>query len=312
MYARLGTKVQQAAQTLRLPFGTNHSEEGLAGSVMRHVLMEPTMRWIVFVLWFLLTPIWIGYSSSAGSGPRVAFIPPALALIALVFTWLWKRLVVRIAGEFEPLYFHPHWGSAVPLRGTLRIALVAVAVGVCAGAVVGQSIFDTAVFNRSATRPANQANLPISVQTETAKSQSFSAEPKAVSTIIVRTEPVKSPVQPTSSDQAQDLTELNELKAKIWEAEVAQRNFAAGLPHCSELNGTNFYFSQQNRVLNLQDYRRSLDNLVTQGVFPWNRQDADARWAQVQKQATTDQANCMAVASLPSLRQKLKELQQRQ
>ena len=163
-----------------------------------------------------------------------------------------------------------------------------------AGAVVGQSIFDTAVFNRSATRPADQANLP---------------EPKAVSTIIVRTEPVKSPVQPTSSDQAQDLTELNELKEKIWEAEVAQRNFAAGLPHCSELNGTNFYFSKQNRLLNLQDYRRSLDNLVTQGVF--NRQDADARWAQVQKQATTDQANCTAVASLPSLRQKLKELQQR-
>ena len=238
------------------------------------------MRWTVFVLWFLLTPIWIGYSSSAESGPRVAFIPPALALIALVFTWLWERLVVRIAGEFEPLYFHLHWGSALRLRGTLRIALVAVAVGVCAGVVVGQSIFDTAVFNRSATRPANQANLPISVQTETVKS---------------RSEP--------------DLTELNELKAKIWEAEVAQQNFAAGLPHCSELNGTNFYLSKQNRLLNLQDYRRSLDNLVAQGVF--NRQDADARWAQVQKQATTDQGNCTAVASLPSLRQKLKELQQR-
>jgi hypothetical protein len=117
---------------------------------------------------------------------------------------------------------------------TLRIALIAVAVGVCAGAV-GRSIFATAVFNRSATRPANQANLPIGVQT-------------------VRTEPVKSPVQLTSSDQAQ--TELNELKAKIWEAEVAQRNFAAGLPHCSELNGTNFYFYPQNRVLNLQDYHR--------------------------------------------------------
>jgi hypothetical protein len=156
-----------------------------------------------------------------------------------------------------------------------------------------RAIFDTAAFNRSATRPANQANLPISVQT--AKTQ---------------LEPLKSPAQPTSSDQAQDLTEFNELKAKIWEAEVAQRNFAAGLPHCSELNGTNFYFSRQNRLLNLQDYRRSLDNLVTQGVF--NRQNADARWAQVQKQATTDQANCTAVASLPSLRQKLKELQQRQ
>jgi len=250
------------------------------------------MRWIVFVLWLLLTLIWISYSSSAGSGPRVAFIPPALVLIALVFTWLLKRLVVRFTGESEPLYFHSYWGSALPLRGTLRIVLVAVAAGVCAGAVA-RAIFDTAGFNKSATRPANQANLPISVQTETAKTQS---------------QPVKSPVQPTPSDQA--LTELNVLKAKIWEAEVAQRNFAAGLPHCSELNGTNFYFSRQNRLLNLQDYRRSLDNLVTQGVF--NRQDADARWAQVQKQATTDQANCTAVASLPSLRQKLKELQQRQ
>jgi tRNA nucleotidyltransferase/poly(A) polymerase len=121
-----------------------------------------------------------------------------------------------------------------------------------------------------------------------------------------------------SSLYAQDLTAVNNLKAKIWEAEVAQRNFAAGLPHCGELNGTNFYFYQRDRVLNLEDYRRSLDNLVAEGAFnpetrrPWNKQDAEARWAQVQKQAATDQANCAAVASLPSLRQKLKELQQRQ
>jgi hypothetical protein len=100
------------------------------------------------------------------------------------------------------------------------------------------------------------------------------------------------------------------------EAELAQRNFTAGLPHCSELNGTNFYFYPRDRVLNLQDYRRSLDNFVTQGAFNpetgrnWNKQAADARWGQVQKQATTDQTNCAAVASLPSLRQKLKELQQ--
>ncbi len=121
-----------------------------------------------------------------------------------------------------------------------------------------------------------------------------------------------------SSLHAQDLTELNDLKGKIWEAELAQRNFAAGLRHCNELNGTNFYFDQRDRVLNLQDYRRSLDNFVMAGTFnsetrrPWNKEDADARWAQVQKAATTDQANCAAVASLPSLRQKLKELQQRQ
>jgi hypothetical protein len=108
---------------------------------------------------------------------------------------------------------------------------------------------------------------------------------------------------------------LNEVKAKIWEGEVAQRNFANGLRHCSELNGTNFYFEPRDRVLNLQDYRRSLDNLVLQGAFnvetrrPWNKQDADARWAQVQKEAVTDQANCALVASLPFLRKKLQEMQ---
>lgn len=118
--------------------------------------------------------------------------------------------------------------------------------------------------------------------------------------------------------QPQYSPEVDDLKGKIWEAELAQRNFAAGLPHCNELNGTNFYFYGRDRVLDLQDYRRSLDNLVAEGAFnsetrrPWNKQDADARWAQVQKQAKADQANCAAVASLPSLRQKLKELEQRQ
>ena len=63
-------------------------------------------------------------------------------------------------------------------------------------------------------------------------------------------------------------------------------------------------------------YRGKIEkSIVTEGAFnpetrrPWNKQEADARWAQVQKQAITDQANCAAVASLPSLRQKLKELQ---
>jgi hypothetical protein len=97
---------------------------------------------------------------------------------------------------------------------------------------------------------------------------------------------------------------------------LVQRNFAGGLRHCNELNGTNFYFEQRDRVLNLQDYRRSLDNLAAQGAFnpetkrPWSKQDADARWAQVQKDATTHQANCATVASLPFLEKKLKELQQ--
>jgi hypothetical protein len=95
-----------------------------------------------------------------------------------------------------------------------------------------------------------------------------------------------------------------------------QRNFSGGLRHCNELNGTNFYFEQRDRVLNLQDYRRSLDNLAAQGGYnpdtrhPWTKQDADARWAQVQKDAVTHQANCAAVASLPFLEKKLKEMEQ--
>jgi hypothetical protein len=101
--------------------------------------MDRTMRWIVFVLWLLLTPTWVSYSFLAGSGPKVAFIPPALVFVALVFTSLWKRLVVNIAGELEPSYFHPYWGAALLSRlsrGSVRTGLVAAAVGVCAGAIV--------------------------------------------------------------------------------------------------------------------------------------------------------------------------------
>lgn len=120
----------------------------------------------------------------------------------------------------------------------------------------------------------------------------------------------------STSLHAQNSEALNDIKGKIWEAQLVQRNFAAGLRHCNELNGTNFYFETRDRVLNLQDYRRSLDNLAAQGAYnpetkrPWSKQDADARWAQVQKDAVTHQTNCAAVASLPFLEKKLKELQE--
>ncbi len=84
-----------------------------------------------------------------------------------------------------------------------------------------------------------------------------------------------------------------------------RQTFAGGLRHCSELNGTNFYFQPRDRVLNLDEYHRSLDNLALQHVFnpethkPWNQQDADTRWAEVQKEAVQDRANCALVASLP-------------
>jgi hypothetical protein len=108
---------------------------------------------------------------------------------------------------------------------------------------------------------------------------------------------------------------INDIKGKIFDAKMAQQTFAAALPHCSELNGTNFYFQQRDRVLNLEEYHRSLDNLALQAVFnpatkrPWSQQDADARWQQVEKQALSDQANCALVASLPDLQKKLEDLQ---
>jgi hypothetical protein len=109
---------------------------------------------------------------------------------------------------------------------------------------------------------------------------------------------------------------MNDLRGKIFDAKMAQQLFAGGLPHCSELNGTNFYFEQRDRVLNLEDYHRSLNSLALSQAFnpetkqPWNQQAADARWAEAQKQALTDQANCALVASLPDLQKKLQELQQ--
>jgi hypothetical protein len=107
---------------------------------------------------------------------------------------------------------------------------------------------------------------------------------------------------------------INDLKGKIFDAKMTEQTFAAGLRHCNELDGTNFYFQPRDRVLNLIEYHRSLDNLAMQGVFnpetkrPWTQEDANARWEMVRKQALTDQANCALVASLPALQKKLDEL----
>jgi hypothetical protein len=95
-------------------------------------------------------------------------------------------------------------------------------------------------------------------------------------------------------------------------AELARKTL---LPACLiAASWTAFYFYPRDRALNLQDYRRARSTISSRrGAFnpetrrPWNKQDADGQ-ARVQK--TRDHqsgANCAAVASLPSLRQKLKE-----
>ena len=93
----------------------------------------------IVLLWLLLTPLWIAFSFYA-SVSKIAFIPPALVVIALVFHWLHKQLVLGLAGESEPRanaqssgssHFHP---VAAPLSGFVRPAFVALGVGACVGA----------------------------------------------------------------------------------------------------------------------------------------------------------------------------------
>jgi hypothetical protein len=108
---------------------------------------------------------------------------------------------------------------------------------------------------------------------------------------------------------------VNDLRAKIFDGRMAQKMFANGLRFCEELDGTNFFFEPRNRVLKLEDYHRSLENLAGAQVYnpemrrPWTAQDADARWEQVKRQAVRDKQNCALVASLPQLEKQLEEVE---
>lgn len=114
---------------------------------------------------------------------------------------------------------------------------------------------------------------------------------------------------------AQDAA-VNELKGKIFDAEMTSKTFAPGLRYCSQLDGTNFYLMQRDRVLNLADYRRSLDNLARSGGYnpdtkrPWSAADAEAHWQQAVAEAAKDRANCELVGNLPALKKKLEQMQQ--
>ncbi len=108
---------------------------------------------------------------------------------------------------------------------------------------------------------------------------------------------------------------IDELKGKIFDARTAQQTFANGLKYCSELNGKSFYYQLRNRILNLEDYLHSLENLAKAEVFnpekrrPWTLQDVKERWEEVKKQAQADKEKCELVRSLPELEKRLEELQ---
>ncbi len=123
------------------------------------------------------------------------------------------------------------------------------------------------------------------------------------------------PALAVSASARAQTAEINDLKGQIFDAKMAQQTFGRGIAHCSELNGANFYFRQRDRVLNLEDYHRSLESLAQEHTFnpetrrPWNAEDAIARWDMVQKEAADDRRNCSLIAHLPELEKKLDELQ---
>jgi hypothetical protein len=108
--------------------------------------------------------------------------------------------------------------------------------------------------------------------------------------------------------------EIDEIRGKIFDAHMAQQTFG-GLKYCSDLNGTSFYFQMRNRILNLEEYFRSLESMVKAEVYnpakrrAWTLEDAKERWEEVKKQAQEDKRKCELVQNLPKLEKRLQELQ---
>ena len=121
---------------------------------------------------------------------------------------------------------------------------------------------------------------------------------------------------PASALQAQN-SAIDDLKGKIFDAHMAQQMFAGGLKHCDELDGKSFYYQVRNRILNLEEYAHSMENLVKAQAFnpakrrPWTLEDAKERWEEVKKQAQEDKQKCELIRSLPEMEKRLQELQQR-
>jgi hypothetical protein len=109
---------------------------------------------------------------------------------------------------------------------------------------------------------------------------------------------------------------IDDIKGKIFDARMAEKMFAGGLKYCTDLDGKSFYYQIRNRILNLEEYFSSLENLAKAQAFnpathrPWSLEDAKARWEEVKKQAQEDKEKCDLVKSLPALEKKLQELEQ--
>jgi hypothetical protein len=134
----------------------------------------------------------------------------------------------------------------------------------------------------------------------------------AIALLLVLLCPLRA--QTPSSDDLK--AKIGDLKGKIFDAHMAQQTFANGLQYCNELNGKSFFFQVRKRILNLEEYFKSLQNLVQAQVYnpekrrPWTMEDAKQRWEEVKKEAEEDKQKCELVHSLPEMEKRLEELQQ--
>lgn len=121
-------------------------------------------------------------------------------------------------------------------------------------------------------------------------------------------------VTPLTGASAQNPA-MDELRGKIFDARMAEKTFVNGLKFCDELDGKGFYFQMRNRVLLLDEYFQSLENLVKAQVYnpqkrrPWSVEDAKERWEEVKKQAKEDKEKCALVRSLPQLEKQLQDME---
>jgi hypothetical protein len=108
--------------------------------------------------------------------------------------------------------------------------------------------------------------------------------------------------------------EIDAIKEKINDARMTQQMFG-GAKYCSELDGASFYLRKDDRVVNLEEYLRSLQSLVKAGRFnqakrrPWTLEDAQEREEEAKKLTLEDKSKCELVVSLPKLEKRLQELQ---
>jgi hypothetical protein len=196
------------------------------------MLTEATMRRIV-LLWLILTPIWIAFSFYA-SASKIAFVPPALAVIAVVLHWLHKHFVVAVAGEPEPrrrpvaanLGPSPNVSRvARPSRSLLRPALIAVGIGACFGGAA--MAFVHSHRQAADATGATQANA-ISVQTEAVNPQSSTAQARPV-----QTEAVKSQSPAATAKIPENAAPNSSLGADARRADAQVQETSSPPPRCN-------------------------------------------------------------------------------